>query len=222
MVPEGGWMRPCTRRIHRRTGPRWRRYAGSSPGLSLVLAMALASPVAAVSTSMPRFHSEVVKVRVVPGELTVEGTYVFTNPGDSLRAAIYYPFPRDSLLGPPQVLAARITHSAGTPETLMTRGDARGWQWEMTMAREETCRVLVRYSQSLRARHAAYVLTSTQGWGRPLEHARLEVTLPAGARRPHFSHPFQRLECPDRECMWVLDKTRFMPRVDLLVDWEGP
>jgi hypothetical protein len=198
---------------HGGPGPaRWRKATAVLVACACVSWPAFAGP-----PPGPRFASEVVRLEVAGAEQTVEGSYVFVNDAGPTRAAILYPFPADSLLGVPRLLGATISHGSGPPEPLAIRAtDRAGWRWTLALAARETCRVTIRYAQPLAAHHAAYVLTSTKAWGRPLEHARLEVVLPADAARPRFSLPFRRAAGGG---VWTCEKRRFLPARDLIVEW---
>jgi hypothetical protein len=189
---------------------------------SLLVAGDAVARTAVAAPPGPRFASEVVRLVATGAEQTVEGTYVFVNEQDSTRALILYPFPKDSLLGAPHLIDASISHGARPPAVLLVWADESGWHWTLSMAAGETCRVTIRYVQALAAPHAAYVLTSTRGWGRPLEHARLEVVLPENVRRPRFTFAFRKDGYGDGRCVWVYETKRFLPGKDLVVNWEAP
>jgi hypothetical protein len=180
--------------------------------------LALAASANAARLPDVRFAAEQVKLEIVPGELRVEGRYGFVS-ADACTVAIHYPFPADPALGPPRLLAAECRRANAAPETLRVAETAIGWVWRLGFAARESCAVTVRYSQSLAAPRAVYVLTSTQAWGRPLDRARFEVSLPESLGPPRFSLPFRRAGCRDARCSWTCERRHFLPRRDLVVSW---
>jgi len=170
-----------------------------------------------------RFHSEVIQLFIQPGQLTVDGLYRFVGRAgrSGIPVGLFYPYPRDSLLGAAhtELLAVLAPNGDWMPLAFEELPDGRGVRWRIPFAGDTT---LVRtvYRQTLLASYARYIVTSTAAWGRPLEHARFEVCLPDSARAPEFSYPFQRA-ISGAPC-YVYEARSFLPADDIVVTWSRP
>lgn len=169
------------------------------------------------------FDAEVVRLRVEADTLLVEGLYRFAlRPGSPERITLFFPYPRDSLMGEARtlLLEARSAHGGWQPQSFEELPGNRGARWELALTGADTIEVRTIYWQHLFARHARYIVTTTSAWGRPLRHARFELCLPAGARPVEFSHPFHPMAAAPG--CHVFEAGPFLPRRDIEVRWTRP
>ena len=127
-----------------------------------------------------RFVEEEIRVDVSASDFTVRGDYHFRgNPGaDAL--AIQYPFPADTSLGEPECLDAYV-QVGPSRKSLQVLEDHRCWRWVIEPPGVE-CAVHIVYRQRMNGNHARYVLISARQWGRPIERAVIEVSVPSDGR----------------------------------------
>ena len=168
-----------------------------------------------------RFDRERVILRIVPGEVEVQGTYEFLCAGqgpDSLT--LFYPYPQDSLLGRAGTRLVESFCGDGPPRPVpFAEHRPAGVSWLIPLKACKRLTVRTVYHQERRATYARYIVTSTAAWGHPLRHARFEIHLPEGAVPEEFSFPFE----VDEELgpnAWVYEANDFMPRRDIIVQWS--
>lgn len=169
------------------------------------------------------FDSERIRLHIVGDSLEVRGTYWLACI-DSTEEAIplFYPFPRDSLLGDARMISVQLVRAVGDSipipvENAPTHTGAR-W-WIPPCAESDTLCVESIYRQGLRDRYARYIVTTTQAWGHALREARFEIYLPPDATPVEFSFPFERrVEGP--RVWYEYEAKSFLPERDILVRWR--
>jgi len=180
----------------------------------------------AVSLSLPlRFDSEVVRLEVLPDSVQIEGFYRFAcTQARGHPLSLFYPYPADSLMGAARtlLLEGRAPGEAWAPLEFQEVPRGRGARWVLPPCRADTLEVRTVYRQARYAPHAVYIVSSTQAWGRPLRHARFEITLPPGAIEPSFSFPFERQapRAPDARAWHLFEARGFLPDHEITVDWK--
>ncbi len=171
------------------------------------------------------FKSERIRLTVEGDSLRVEGLYRFAYPPDSAsHVTLFYPFPRDSLLGDARMVSLR-GRSPGAPWQILEftgqRPGGRGVFWRMPLDEGGHYEVDAVYVQELRDRYGRYIVTTTGQWEFPLAEARFEIVLPAGARPEFFSFPFERVEGTDPSVYSFVARD-FAPDRDIVFTWKGP
>jgi hypothetical protein len=168
-----------------------------------------------------RFDREHVILRIRPGAVEVEGAYEFLcAAGGPDSVLVFYPYPRDSLLGSCETLVVdgRCGDEPGRPVTFHEHPPA-GVQWWVPLSRCRRLTVHTIYRQVLRADYARYIVTTTSAWKRPLRRASFEIHLPSGAVPEEFSFPFKR-ESRLGPGVWTYETRDFMPDRDVTVRWR--
>lgn len=168
-----------------------------------------------------RFDREHVILRILPGEVEVEGSYEFlcaAGGPDSL--SVFYPYPQDSLLGPAEtrLVESRCGNATARPVPF-TEHPPAGVDWRIPAAACRRLTVRTVYRQGLETAYARYIVTTTSTWGHPLSHAGFEIHLPEGAVPVEFSFPFERDERLGPNA-WVYDARDFSPAHDVTVRWR--
>jgi hypothetical protein len=170
------------------------------------------------------FDSERIRLEVVGDSLEVRGTYILLCRGrGETPIPLFYPFPRDTLLGGFRMVSLEFRTSASD-----TAGASAGrWEsvpgifavrWWIPPCQSDTLVAESVYRQALRADYARYIVTTTRAWGRPLKRAAFEIRLPAGAEPIEFSFPFERGE--GKEAVYRYEATDFLPDRDIVVRWQ--
>ena len=182
----------------------------------------------AVSLALPlRFDSEVVRLEIIPDSVQIEGLYRFAcTQARGAPLSLVYPYPSDSLMGGARTLQleGRGPGEVWTALEFKEVSNGRGVRWVLPPCRSESLEVRTVYRQARYAPHAVYIVSSTQAWGRPLRHARFEISLPPGASEPRFSFPFelQAPRAPNARSLHVFEATEFLPDHEITVDWKEP
>ncbi|MCK4412784.1 MAG: hypothetical protein KAY32_04505 [Candidatus Eisenbacteria sp.] len=196
-------------------------------GLSLAILWIAALPAlpetpgAQAAGPQAQFHSEVIRLLVQPGRLTVNALYRFVAPEEARvrPMLLFFPYPQDSLLGQAEMAMLEVAPPDGNwhPAGFTESPDGRGARWRIPLPADTT---LVRavYHQALYAEYARYIVTTTSVWDRPLVHARFEIFLPESARAPEFSFPFQAPDEPGAP--YVYEEENFLPDRDITVTWS--
>jgi hypothetical protein len=186
------------------------------PIIAVAALFALAAPGRAAEAL--RFDSELIRLEIAGDTLRIEGFYRFLNRGGRPRLSLFYPYPADSMLGEAwtESLAWRPEPAAPwEPAEFSEREDGSGVFWKLPIRGSTGPEVRTVYRQLLRGRYARYIVTTTSAWGRPLSHARFELSLPSGAELTRCSFPFERGD----DGIWVFEAERFQPSVDIIVEW---
>jgi hypothetical protein len=169
-----------------------------------------------------QFHSEVIRLVVLPGRLTVNALYRFVAAPEARERPmlLFFPYPRDSLrLGKAEMALLQAAPAQGEWQragfTDLPKG--HGARLRIPLLADTT---LVRavYHQELLGEYARYIVTTTAVWNAPLAHARFEIFLPESARAPEFSFPFTPPTEPGGP--YVYEAVDFLPDRDITVTWS--
>ena len=170
------------------------------------------------------FDSEVIRISIPEEDsLEVDGLYrLVRRPSNRARIHLFYPYPRDSLLGGARMLLleGRATgRDRWSPLSYQERESSEGSRWEIPLGPEDTLEVRAVYRQALKSTYARYIVTTTAAWDRPLRSARFEIRLPEGAEPLEFSFPFERTDEEGRP-VWIFEARHFLPDRDITVTWK--
>jgi hypothetical protein len=169
-----------------------------------------------------QFHSERIRLTILPDSVEVDGLYRFVwAKGSAGSTRLFFPYPRDSLLGGARTLLLESLSSDGLTRTLPYEelGKNRGARWTLVREANDTLTVRTVYRQQLHTCYARYIVMTTQAWSQPLKRARFEVLLPAKVDTASFSYPFE-LQEHDFRRVWVYEVDDFMPHRDIEVRWN--
>jgi len=167
-----------------------------------------------------RFDRETVVLRVDVDTLEVEGWYrMLCAPAGMRNAPLFYPYPRDSLMGAARTVLVECRGVAGNwrPVVHFER-PPMGIRWTVPLTVSDTLTVHTVYRQALHGSSARYIATTTRSWNRPLTEARFEIQLPDGYDPVTFSHDFVEHPAP-RGRLFVYEKSEFWPDADISVTW---
>ena len=169
------------------------------------------------------FDSEIVRIFVEEDSLRIEGIYtLLCRPRAKMsEIRLFYPYPKDSLLGGARTLSLDCRGRDTTWTALRFAESARpeGARWWVPLDRGDTLAVRTVYRQARLGSYARYIVTTTSAWGQPLSRARFEIYLPGSARDPVFSFPFEPGFCDGTPCH-IYIKEQFLPDHDITVTWQ--
>jgi hypothetical protein len=212
------------RRLSRTTPPA-RAFASAALVLALTvgsvvsLAAARAGPIAEAFPLV--FDSERIRLEIVGDSLEVRGTYVLLcRERGEPPPPLFYPFPRDSLMGGFRMVSLSVRSSPGSSPTPVCWETVRGVsavRWWLPGCSGDTIVAEATYRQKLDANYARYIVTTTRAWGRPLRHASFEIRLPPTAVPVDFSFPF---EPRDGGTRYGYEASDFFPDRDIIVRWR--
>jgi hypothetical protein len=177
-----------------------------------------------VATYFPlRFDSEWIRLSVQGDSIEVHGTYVLLcRSGKEQPITLFYPFPRDSLLGGARMVSLHVKLNAGDARPMEWEEVARGVsgvRWHVPPCAGDTIEIEAEYRQKTVPGYLRYIVTTTRAWERPLRRARFDVRLPSGASSPVFTFPFRRQDEADG-AMWTFEAVEFFPDKDIVVRWQ--
>jgi hypothetical protein len=168
------------------------------------------------------FDSERIRLEIVGDSLEVQGTYILLcrTPIEQ-SIPLFYPFPRDSLLGGARMVALsfRQDGDSAAPGRWEEPPGAWGARWWMPPCAGDSIVAEAVYRQKLEGAYARYIVTTTRIWGRPLRSARFEIRLPEGAEPVEFSFPFEPRKGPGGT-RYVYEAQEFFPDRDIVVRWR--
>jgi hypothetical protein len=160
-----------------------------------------------------RFPQEQIDIHVYPQHVLVEAWYTYRNPFPFPVAQGYaLPLPAGPQLPAPTDVWVRRLDSEDEIPLRLFWGTHR---FSLAFAARETVTVYAVYRQETPARSAWYILTTTQGWRRPLECG-LYRLFPHRVRITSSNYPLQ-ADGPDR---LVFERTDFLPIAEWDFAWE--
>jgi hypothetical protein len=168
------------------------------------------------------FDAEWVRLDVAGDSLEVHGTFLFLcrEPVDE-PVPLFFPFPRDSLLGEARMISLGF-HAGGetpVPGRWEEVPGIPGVRWWIPPCAGDSVVADFVYRQEIREEYARYIVTSARVWGRPLRHAAFEIRLPPGAEPIEFSYPFERRDAGGGN-RWAWETEGFFPNRDVVVRWH--
>jgi len=199
-------------------------------GLAVALALALGcgtscrvrepAPAPEATASPVRFYHERVTVEPSERRTRVVGIYDFRNESDApADVTIRYPFPVDRHHLYPFLVRVH-EEVAGAMEPLGFIRVDPDIAWRLSFAPREQKRVRVEYVQEIRERRAVYIVTTTRGWGRPIELAEFEFRVPASLRGVTLSIEPDTVESRGDTVVYRIALTDFMPDSELVLSWD--
>jgi hypothetical protein len=184
------------------------------------------------------FAREEIAMDVRPGVLEVRGMYHFTCSASApLVAAVFYPFPLDSLHLYPDSIELRTptaelqTPNAGVrmPDSEVRRSELAvrsftrrdsGVSFQMRFRPGAEDSFFALYRQPLKANSATYIVTTTRQWKRPIDVASFRVTVPAGFKDVELTFKPDSTRKSDSTVSYFFTRKRFFPDKDVTVTWK--
>ncbi len=191
------------------------RLAASAVAIALAVTAAV-SAMFAQSGPRVEFTGEEVSLDIVPGRVTVTGTYRFLSTGSPRTVPIFYPFPVDETAAFPDSIAVSFLDGGPITFTPLPRSGSISFPLAVT---DETA-ITVTYSQKLHTPRARYILTDDGPWIWAIDRAEFTVVLPDSLEGVRFNYEFTLLDRKAGKSHYRMEKRRFFPARDLVVEWE--
>lgn len=184
----------------------------SLPVFSMLLIAAIL-PFASGYLPTVRFASERIDVHVYPGEILVDGHYFYRNPFPfPVLQGFSIPFPIDR--DHPQPIDLHVERLTPGAEPLRIRHLFGSVGFDAFFLGREEVEIRVSYRQKAGGENAAYILTTTRPWGRPLESGKYTL-YPHGTIIESSNYPLDTAgKAPG------FNKTGFMPDQDWHFTWR--
>lgn len=195
----------------------------NTSGLRTVTDIPLQSPSGDRETTYGRqmpveFVSESISMDIVNGQITVNGSYTLRSNDSALDTfPLMYPFPVDSGLSyPDSITVLRAEDRSPIP---FRENRERGMiMFAVRPGISDTFEVS--YTQKIDGSSARYILTSTKAWGKPLERAEFNVSVPSNYRNVELSYDPDVKQKDGETVIYTLTRTDFMPDRDLVITWN--
>jgi len=173
---------------------------------------------------------------VRPGTLEVRGMYHFTcSAREAIVASVFYPFPLDSTHMYPDSMELRtpsadrqtpnvpepdseLRRSALEPRTFVKQDSGVAFRMRFRPNAEDS--FFAYYRQPLKANSAAYIVTTTRRWKRPIDLAQFRVTVPASFKDVKLTYKPDSFAKSDSAVTYYFTRKKFYPDRDVTVTWR--
>lgn len=166
-----------------------------------------------------RFDSEVIRVTVDPDRITVDGLYRLYNPLPfPMLQWFFYPTPLGGGMEPvDKLLVERLPDRSRSGSELLSPVKNGGREYYcVKVPSRGILEIRTLYSQRHNGTYGRYILTTTLDWGRPLRHARFELTLESlGLVDSNYELT------TNGKGTWSFNRTDFMPSEDWVFIFRG-
>jgi hypothetical protein len=160
------------------------------------------------------FFGEDITFRLDGFYLDVEGYYWFSNhSGKPIHSNIFYPFPNYS---GEKIDSIRLYNLSAGWEPEFKREGEYGISFDLFIAPLDTVLFQVGYRQKLNGDSAVYILKTTQGWGKPIDHAEFKLIAPDSLIMKKFSYPPDKSYLIEKKKIYIWKMKNFMPVRDMI------
>jgi hypothetical protein len=160
------------------------------------------------------FFREDITFRLDGIHLDVEGYYWFSNNSDkSIATDLSYPFPNFS---GEKIDSIRVYNISAGRKTGYNLDGTNGISFSLFIAPHDTALFQIGYRQKLGGDSAVYILRTTQGWGKPLNHAEYKLLVPDSLVIKDFSYPPVKSYEIQGERIYYWTMEYFMPARDMV------
>lgn len=137
------------------------------------------------------FEAEELQFTLNQGNWEMDGLFYFANYADTLVSSpIYFPIPEDSLSLHPEILALEVVEDS-LASCMLSSLRTGGFGFMLTMPARHFCTVRIAYRQALLGKHAKYIITTANSWGKPLAFASYKLKVAAGISLTKLPFPLQ-------------------------------
>ena len=169
------------------------------------------------------FFKEEITLTILDSTASVSGIYYFRNNTDnSTPFTIIFPFYVDSACSFPDKIRAFAADGDDTLDLDVSRRVAaeNAVRLDIPMTPGNVAKWHLEYSQRIRTPHARYILTTTAGWGEPLEEATYKFVVPRDYR---ILSIWPRPDSTRMEGEFAIYRSAmksFMPQRDMEISWQ--
>ena len=184
----------------------------------LILTVAAVSGNTARDTvSRASFIREVIDVTISgDNSFRVTGTYHFTGRPNT-RYPIIYPFPIDMNHCKP-ITIELVQDSSSLSFTSNEEGDAL--RFRIRFDKDGRGAFTITYEQKTKEPFGTYILTSTEAWNKPLEHAVYRVTVFDSILLDHLNWSIDTVYQQSTNFVYALEREDIMPDRNLVFRWK--
>lgn len=188
------------------------------PGAITRLFMALCLfPSMYLSAQSVIFSSESLQFVLEDSICHMSGTYVFKNTSDqSTTTKLLYPFYLDEGFDYPFFYEVKAGEQ---DQPLQISTHPRGLSFWLEIEPNASKKIWVRYSQKAPNGNFTYILTSTQAWKRPLDHAAYEIKVPLGLELQDCSLAVDSTKSFPAFLLYRIERDNYLPSRDLKIKW---
>jgi len=185
-----------------------------------IIAIAFA-PIAAFAL---HFASENVEIILEgDGYLRVEADYTYLLEGDcNIKIPVLYPVPADSIMGVPDSIAAFYGADTISPPPFASDSASPWATTSFVLPASEECEKTwhIGYRQPISSKHARYIVTTLQLWGRAIDEARFTITYPDSFEDIYISYPPDSREEAESKVIAHYIFENWMPEQDFIIEWK--
>ncbi len=169
------------------------------------------------TTSRTSFTRETIDVTIGgDNSFRVTGTYHFTGRPNT-KYPIVYPFPIDANHGKPMNIEL-LQDSSSLTFASSEKGDALRFYIRLDAGGRGA--FTITYEQKTKEPSGTYILTSTEAWNKPLEHAVYRVTVPDSILLEHLNWSIDTVYQRSTNLVYALERENIMPARDLVFRWK--
>jgi len=137
------------------------------------------------------FEAEELSFKLAKGYWEMDGLFHFASYADeAVSVPIFFPIPADSLCLQPKLLALEVVEDS-LASCRLTQQTKSGLYFVVNMPPQHFCTVRIAYSQELLGKHASYIITTANAWGRPLNFASYKLMVDNGITVNKLPFPAQ-------------------------------
>jgi hypothetical protein len=161
------------------------------------------------------FFREDITFRLDGIYLDVDGYYWFTNhsAGQEVHSEIFYPFPVGA---DGKVDSIRLDNISTARKVKYRLEGGHGISCNLFIAPLDTVLFRIGYRQQIDSDSVGYILTTTQGWGKPLALAEFKLITPDSVSMKGCSYPPNKTYHIENERIYYWKMENFMPDRDMV------
>lgn len=164
------------------------------------------------------FFQEKIEVEINSDYCSIKGIYYFKNlSSQEIRRTLYYPFVvNNELPFPYKIQVKDLINSKNIP----FRISDKGIYFPINVNSDSISVYQVIYYQKASGNKIEYILTTTQKWRRPLEHAVYIIKMPVDYKMKYLSISPYKKEIRGGQKILSCKKLNFMPDKNLIIQWD--
>ena len=195
--------------------------------IAVVSGLAIAQDISNIKPLQPQpsveFYQEEITFIVNDSIARVEGVYHFrNNTGKAFTMPVMFPFYVDSVTSYPDYIEAFMADSAGniTPLDFVDMPERGSIRMRIPLTNAPETVWYLNYEQSISAKRAVYIITSTAAWQKPLEQATYTFVVPDSFKDVEVWPEPDTTFAGDSQIYKQCIKYQFMPAREMEISWR--
>ncbi len=164
------------------------------------------------------FYKEIITMKIDRGYFHVTGIYYLRSDRKTSEVLVY-PYPAGPLYG--AVDSVSIHNLTSDKPVTPLKTDKLNTIFNIDFSHAGDQEIQIYYRQRIAGNRAEYILKSTIGWKKPLDHASYQLIVPSGIRISSFSIIPQDSIATDREVVYLWNKYHYMPSENLIFEYTN-